>query len=230
MNPFWHTKVPTPICFIVASLILLFSCQTRPYQYRAKQPLPGDIESVAVVGFYAALSAQESPGVFQCPLCGAMFMAEPVPDNVAREMSFDLYECLQAFHRYALVSPSQAREVFSGFPSQTVARGVIRALQATAKGFSTDAVLFGYVYRWRERAGTTYAVSSAASVALDLHLVSSEDGAILWKDSFTKTQLSLSENVLDISTFIRSGSKWLTARELARIGIEDMIKHLCQPF
>jgi hypothetical protein len=226
VNPPRHIEVLAAMRLTISLLVFVFGCQTLPYQYRPKQSLPAEIERVAVVGFYGALSAEESPGLFHCPLCGAVFMAEPVPDNVARDLSFDLYTCLQASHRYALVSPSQAREVFSWGPSQSVTS----ALQATAKALSADAVLFGYVYRWRERAGTAYAVSSAASIGFDLHLVSSEDGAILWKDSFTKTQLSLSENVLDISTFIKSGSKWLTARELARIGIEDMIKEVCQPF
>jgi len=183
VNPPRHIEVLVAMRLTISLLVFVFGCQTLPYQYRPKQSLPAEIERVAVVGFYGALSAEESPGLFHCPLCGALFMAEPVPDNVARDLSFDLYTCLQASHRYALVSPSQAREVFSGGPSQ-----------------------------------------------FDLHLVSSEDGAILWKDSFTKTQLSLSENVLDISTFIKSGSKWLTARELARIGMEDMIKEVCQPF
>ncbi len=105
-------------------------------------------------------------------------------------------------------------------------KDVVEMLQETGKSFSSDAVLFGYIYRWRERVGKKYGVISPASIAFDLHLISTENGSILWKGSFNKTQLSLSENLLDLSTFIRSRGTWLTARELAQIGLEKLLGNL----
>jgi len=96
--------------------------------------------------------------------------------------------------------------------------------QKIGKSFSSDAILFGYIYSWAERKGTKYSVETPASVFFDLHLVSTDNGFNLWKDSFKKTQVSLSENLLDLSTFLKSKGRWLTAKELAHFGLENMIK------
>jgi len=114
--------------------------------------------------------------------------------------------------------------VYSTILSQNITIGIKDMLQKIGKSFSSDAILFGYIYRWTERAGTEYGVESPASVAFDLHLVSTDNGSNLWKDSFKKTQVSLSENLLDLSTFLNSSGKWLTAKELAHFGLENMIK------
>ena len=90
----------------------------------------------------------------------------------------------------------------------------------------SDAVLVGYIYRWREREGTDYGVTRAASVSLDLHLIRPSNGAILWKGKFDKTQQSLSENLFDLGTFTESGGKWLTVDKLAAIGFDKMLKDM----
>ncbi|MBW1674788.1 MAG: hypothetical protein JRJ45_14350 [Deltaproteobacteria bacterium] len=151
-------------------------------------------------------------------------MAEPVSGDVAETMTVSLFNCLEKNQKYTLVPPGQAKGVYSTILSQNITIGIKDMLQKTGKSFSSDAVLFGYIYRWTERVGTEYGVESPASVAFDLHLISTDTGSILWKDSFKKTQLSLSENLLDLSTFIKSRGKWLTAKDLAYIGLESMIK------
>ena len=166
------------------------------------------------------------PSLFRCPLCGATFMAEPVSNETTEKMTVSLINCLNENQQYILIPPGQAKGVHSIILSQNITIKTKDMLQKIGKSFSSDAVLFGYIYRWTERAGTEYSVETPASVAFDLHLVSTNTGSILWKDSFTKTQLSLSENLFDISTFIKSRGKWLTAKELAYIGLKDMIQRL----
>ena len=94
------------------------------------------------------------------------------------------------------------------------------------KALSADGVLGGHVYRWRERQGTDYAASRPASVAFDLYLMSAGDGMILWKARFDKTQISLSENLLDLQTFLKAKGRWMTADELAEIGLTDFVETL----
>jgi hypothetical protein len=95
--------------------------------------------------------------------------------------------------------------------------------QQIGQRFSADAVLVGYLYRWRERVGTELAVSRPASVAFDLSLIRPEDGAILWRAKFDKTQQSLSENLLGWGTFVKGQGRWMTAEKLAEIGLEDLL-------
>jgi hypothetical protein len=212
------------IVFLFFTLILIVSCHIPNYTCEQKSSFPLTIEKIVVVGFKPALSEEERPSLFRCPLCGATFMAEPVSGDVAEAMTVSLFNCLEKNQKYTLVPPGQAKGVYSTILSQDITIGIKDMLQKTGKSFSSDAVLFGYIYRWTERVGTEYGVESPASVAFDLHLVSTDTGSILWKDSFKKTQLSLSENLLDLSTFIKSRGKWLTAKELAYIGLESMIK------
>ena len=219
-------KTPLKIAFLISSLIFLLSCHVNNYQYQQRESFPPGIEKIVVAGFKVALSGGEDPGLFRCPICGSRFMAEPVPDSVADEMTVDLFNHLNKVEKYSLISPEQAKGVYSTIVSQDLTIHITDMLKETGRYFSSDAVLFGYIYRWRERVGSKYGVTSPASVAFDLHLISPWNGSVLWKGSYEKTQISLSENLLDLSTFIRSGGKWLTARQLAQIGLEKLIRNL----
>jgi hypothetical protein len=212
------------IIVLFLTLILIVSCHIPNYTCEQKSTFPLTIKNIVVVGFKPALSEEERPSLFQCPLCGATFMAEPVSGDMAEAMTVSLFNFLEKNQKYTLVPPGQAKGVYSTILSQNITIGIKNMLQKIGKSFSSDAVLFGYIYRWRERIGTEYGVKLPASVVFDLHLVSTDTGSILWKDSFKKTQLSLSENLLDLATFIKSRGKWLTAKELATIGLENMMK------
>jgi len=61
-------------------------------------------------------------------------------------------------------------------------------------------------------------------VAFDLYLMSTEEGTILWKARFDKTQFSLSENLFDLQTFLKAKGRWMTAEELAEIGLTGFVE------
>jgi hypothetical protein len=217
------------VVFLFFILFLIVGCHMRNCAYEQETSFPSTIKNIVVVGFKPALSGEEKPSLFRCPLCGATFMAEPVSVDVSEEMTVFLFNFLEKNQKYTLIPPGQAKGVSSTILSQNLNIGLKDMLQKIGKSFSSDAVLFGHIYRWAERVGADYGVESPASVAFDLHLVSTDTGSVLWKDSFKKRQLSLSENLLDLKTFIKSRGKWLTARELAYIGLESMIKCIGNP-
>ena len=41
---------------------------------------------------------------------------------------------------------------------------------------------------------------------------------------YDKTQMSLSENVLDFQTFLKARGRWMSADELAEIGISEFVE------
>jgi hypothetical protein len=61
-------------------------------------------------------------------------------------------------------------------------------------------------------------------VAFDLYLMSAGDGVIWWKARFDKSQISLSENLFDFKTFFKAKGRWMTADELAEIGLADFVE------
>ena len=104
--------------------------------------------------------------------------------------------------------------------------GVLEMVQKIGKHFDADAVLGGYIYRWREREGKDFAVSRPASAAFNLYFVRPTDGKILWAAKFDKTQQPLSENLLDAKTFFSGKGRWMTVEKLAMFGLNEMLRKM----
>jgi hypothetical protein len=213
---------------ILAGLLMYGGChfQKTPAFYEMHAATP--INKVVVDGFHTAMSQGMQPDVVRDPLSGTAFMAEPVSQHVANRMTDILYNRMAAESGYELVSPDQTKGVFSNIinSDKNVVMSPLEILQEVGNTFEADAVLTGYIYRWREREGTDYAVNRPASVAFDLHLISPAEGTMLWKAKFDKTQRSLSENVFDMSIFIKSKGRWMTVEKLATLGLQKMLAEM----
>jgi hypothetical protein len=158
------------------------------------------------------------------PISGAVFSAEPVSEELASGLSDSLFEMLTKKNNRKWVPPREAASAFSSLASSNLTMTDREIYIQIGKTLSAEGVLGGHLYRWREREGTDYAVSRPASVAFDLYLISVGDGAILWKARFDKTQTSLSENLFDIQTFLKAKGRWMTADELATLGLTEVVE------
>jgi hypothetical protein len=185
-------------------------------------------EKIAVVGFSAALGENDTPQVVRDPLSGAVFWAEPVPPAVVRELTKELFDRLKAQGDRDLLSPGQAAGAYASIDSgdTELALPEAKMLQKIGKALDADLVLTGFVYQWRERQGSAYAVTRAASVTFDLHLVRSADGKVIWNGKFDKTQRPLSENILDLKTFLGGKGRWMTAEKLASLGLDRLLAEM----
>jgi Peptidoglycan-synthase activator LpoB len=97
---------------------------------------------------------------------------------------------------------------------------------ALGKEVSSDAVIFGTVSRFRERVGTELGATSPAAVSFDLGLVDVASGEVLWQGSFDKTQEPLSSNLFNFWMFWSAGPHWFSARELAGLGVDKLLKEM----
>ena len=211
--------------WIFPGLLLNGGCfLQRPSLSKKESPAPL-INKVVVVGFRVAVPQGKEPDVVRNPFSGASLLAKPVPHYVVQKMTAVLFDQLVADKRYELVSPGQAKGAYSTIidSDPNLAMTPLTILQEVGETFEADAVLAGYIYRWREREGTDYAVDRPASVAFDLQLVRPTDGAILWKVKFDKTQRSLSENILDLATFLEGRGRWMTVEKLAVLGLQKAL-------
>jgi len=66
-------------------------------------------------------------------------------------------------------------------------------------------------------------VERPASVSLAIHLVGVKEGRILWRGLFQETQQPLSENILKFTAFLRRRGRWLTAKDLASVGMDEAL-------
>jgi len=99
---------------------------------------------------------------------------------------------------------------------------------AVAREFGASAALFGTVYRYRERRGGDLGAMRPASVGLELTLRGAPGARVLWTARFDHTQAALSENALVAPRYPGAGSRWLTAEELARWGLDAAAKRLAE--
>jgi len=210
--------------FALFYILILSGCQYEKSQIPPPKPFPSFKGKMAIAGFRPALTQGQAPGMVRSPISGAVFMAAPVSDSIVLQMNDMLLSLLMENKDYDLVSPSQVRGVFSRIISDDkYTLDDIAVIKKIGKAFNAQFVLIGYLYRWQEREGTEYSAKLPASVAFDLDLVQSETGDIIWKGSFDKTQQSLMENLFDFSFFFKSKGKWMTARQLAELGLSEIL-------
>jgi hypothetical protein len=157
-------------------------------------------------------------------------MAEPVSSDHAEMMTALLFDRLAGLDRFDMISPGQAEGVFLSLldDKESLDKGPLEILQELGKAFGADAVLTGYLYRWKQREGTDYGVTEPASVGFDLYLVRPSDGAVLWRGKFDKTQRSFTENLLDAKSHFKTGFRWIKAEELAERGLDMLLEDMPQ--
>lgn len=108
----------------------------------------------------------------------------------------------------------------AGAPSGAEKERVLRI----GEELKADAIVVGYIYRFRERDGTPYAVQKPASVAYEIKLLDGKTGLPVWHGTFDKTQRSLMENLFHLPAFIREKGQWVTVKELADEGMDQLFR------
>jgi hypothetical protein len=91
------------------------------------------------------------------------------------------------------------------------------------KSLQADYIVVGIVWEYKERIGSKMAAEEPASVSFSAFLVDVAAGQRIWREKYTKTQQSLSDNLLKAPEFFKQGAKWLSARDLSHFGIKKML-------
>jgi hypothetical protein len=181
------------------------------------------LNKIVVLGFRPAMPQGREPGMVRSPFSGAVFMARPVREDVPDKLTAKLFDRIRQNEKYEMIGPNQARGVFASLVSSDQGMKDGEVFARIGRSFSADAVIVGYIYRWQAREGTNYSVRRPASVAFDLYLIEPQQGTVLWWGKFDKVQKSLSENILDVGTFLKSKGRWMTAAELADLGLTELL-------
>lgn len=210
------------VILAAAGLFLLAGCAMTPLAPR--QPVE-NVNKILVMPFRDMAAIYGREGNIRCPLCGDVFAAGVVPDGVEGPLSEKLFHALSDGFGYELVSPDQVRERFPDLiAAEAMGRSDREMLLEIGRQLEVDAVLVGHLYRYQDRVGVAYAVDAPASVAFDMHLLQVSNGRILWTGRFDETQRALSDDALKIGTFLKGRGQWMTAGQMAALGIEGVLK------
>ena len=87
-----------------------------------------------------------------------------------------------------------------------------------------DLIVIGTVWRYRDRGAIEGVPDSPASVAFALYLIEADSGRQLWRGIFDGTQETALGDLFKAKERLKMGLKWLTADELARHGVREVMK------
>lgn len=197
---------------------------------RRKPPNLAGIDKISILPFkdMAAVFGEGVNG--RCPVCGKVFTTGEVAESAADMLTEHLFIVLKDRKNIELIPSSHAQGVMSELLAGSNKTLRERDLQIEiGRALNSDAIFVGYVYRFKERVGSEYSVDLPASVAFDLHLIRVDDGRVLWSAHLDETQQPLSDDLFRLSLFLRRKAKWITAKEMAVSGLEDILKDFYIP-
>jgi len=210
--------------------IVFFSACGGDNIVKEKPPSLTGIEKILILPFKDMASVFGESANGRCPVCGKVFTTGEVAEGAADMLTEHLFILLKDRKDIELIPSSQAQGVMSGLLAGSNKTVQERDLQLEiGRALNADAIFAGYIYRFRERIGGEYSVDLSASVAFDIHLIRVEDGRVLWSAHFDETQLPLSDDLFRLGLFLRRKAKWITAKEMAISGLEDMLKDFSVP-
>ena len=161
----------------------------------------------------------------RCPVCGKVFTTGKVSIGAADMLTEHLSMVLDKRKDVHLIPSSYAQGVMSDLLAGSKKEFNEKDLAIeTGRILHADAVIVGFLYRFQDRIGTEYSVDVPASVAFDIHLIRVKDDRVLWSGHFDETQRPLSDNLFKLGAFLQRKARWITAKEMAISGLDDMLK------
>ena len=229
MKTSWKYAAPCMGLILFASL-MLGACST-PAIHSEPAMQASNIKRILILPFHDVSRFYESNINVRCHLCGQIMTTGEVPDSAGSFLTSELVSLMEKKQAYAIHSSDGSQDLLSGMMSghDNAANPFLNLYVNAGKRAEADAVLVGHIFRFKERNGNRASVESPASVSFDLHLIRVDSGRIVWTGNFDQTQRPLSENLLELGSFIKRGASWVTAEELAIGGLEDILRRFPQP-
>ncbi len=134
-----------------------------------------------------------------------------------------MYEALQERSTLRLIPQDAVQEGFARISIDSMSDTPLAIAVRLGKGLQADYVVVGIVWEYKERIGSKMAAAEPATVSFSAFLVDVAAAKRIWREKYTKTQQSLSDNLLKAKEFFKQGGKWLTAEELAGYGIKKIL-------
>lgn len=179
---------------------------------------------IAVIAFQPLRPEGGTGNTVLCPICGKASAGGIIQEGAEKIVEEIFVEKLKARDDVVLMPAEKVQKAAQKYSADGTENFQATGLIKIGRELKADFLAVGYVSRFAERVGYRYSSEHPASVVFEIHLIRAADGKSVWRGYFDKTQRSLMENVLDISPFFKGGAKWMTARELTELGMEDVFE------
>jgi hypothetical protein len=223
LNRFSHLVL---LCFII---IIVSGCHYAGVSTTLKDDGKVVFKRIAVVPFQRISPEDADVKAVRCPVCGLILRTEKSPQGSEKVVENIFFERLTEMKVFTLIPSDRVGGIYERVTEGLFKADLLDVLKKVGDELEADGIILGYVYRYRERKGYDYSVEKPASVAFEIHLIRVSDGAIIWKGIFDKTQTSLMEDMLQISSFLKERGRWITAEELAAEGMDEVLREFPRP-
>jgi hypothetical protein len=148
-----------------------------------------------------------------------------LPPEAAESITAAIYARANELGGWEVVPQEDVDAALQQLPPLTEADLDQNAL-ALGRKVAADGVIYGVVYRYRERVGFDYAAQTPAAVAFMLKFVDENSKQVVWTAKFAHEQKALSQNILDLPNFLSHGARWVRAHDIAVEGINGALENL----
>jgi len=158
------------------------------------------------------------------PLSQIVFDRNNLRDDADQVLTRLVTDSLKTRFKEKLIPTELAQLVFDEISKNDTFDTPRKIAKALGEKLQAELVVVGSVWRYRDRGAIKDIPDSPASVAFEIYLVEVATGKRLWKEKFDGTQKMLSEDVIRGLKQMKMGARWLTADELARYGVREVLK------
>ncbi|MGB7293113.1 MAG: hypothetical protein WBD99_13145 [Thermodesulfobacteriota bacterium] len=206
-------------CFHLALAVCfyLMSCAGTVSEKGSYSKKPIEIHKIVVVPMFTNAAVRDE-----------------IPEERSRFLTSELYQELNnTIKGKTIVALGTSTDEFIKLEEENPELGYLNLAIEVGKNLNSDSVLIGNISTFREREGGELGTSAPASVAFGVQLINPNTGERLWEAYYAETQETLLQNVTKIGKFFKRKGKWVTANQLAKEGVievvGDLAKFLGQP-
>ncbi|MFN4131494.1 MAG: hypothetical protein ACK4GE_00275 [Caldimicrobium sp.] len=213
------------IWFIILFISLfLFACAPQDKPFYLPPHTAEHMKNILVVPFdYYCPTDKESP--FYCPVSGIIpGEIEPKAKEVMDKLLIKELSQLSLKYHFLFLSRNEYELLLEEALEKAKTHADI--VRFFTEKTNTQVLLYGKIFRFKERQGSSWSISEPASVSFVLTLYDGKTGKILWQKVFDETQKPISENLLNLPLYGKI--KWLSAEELAERGLKNILKSFPQ--
>lgn len=188
-----------------------------------------DFGKVKRVAFLPLFRVGEAGPSVLCPVGGELFSPGVIADAAEAELSRTIGRALLtadlplSWIPQAEINAAREKLKKEGHAELTTQGGWQMAI---ARELQADAVLFGFIYTYRERVGGDFAASQSAALAFCLHLVEPSTNRILWSFRYEDEQRPLLEDLTQLVVFLKRKGRWITVQQMAAEAAAALLGHL----
>ncbi len=195
---------------ILALCVYLTSCTGTVPEKGSYSKKPIEIHKIVVV-----------------PMFTNPVVRDEIPAERSRFLTSELYQELSnRIKGKTIVALGTSTDEFIKLNEENPELGYLNLAMEVGKNLNSDSVLIGNISTFREREGGELGTSAPASVAFGVQLINPNTGERLWEAYYAETQETLLQNVTKIGKFFKRKGKWVTANQLAKEGVIEVVDDL----